>query len=240
MSEPSVNLENPAAVPFPRLVTFVRQITHDVRNGLNAIDLQAAYIAEICGGGEVGEEMTKLRRMVGHVTKDMQELSGHFGEVRPVLVEYPLQEFMQGLRDQVAEEFDTQSKRIVWEIRAGNEETEMDYNLLMTAVVELIRNAIYFREGDHSIRVAAWTENGAAIFEVSQPRSQPVENADHWGRVPLNSSRRGGYGLGLFYVRRILDKLGGKLSPAYDAVAGELRVRLTLPPKGAGQPASNQ
>lgn len=236
MSEPPSPFENGAAVPLPRLVNFVRQVTHDVRNGLNAIELQAAYISEIAPGGEVGEEVGKLRRMVAHVTADMQELSSRFGELRPVLVRYPVQEFLQGLKERVEEEFDTQAKRIVWEVKAGDEEMDMDYNLLTDALMELARNAIYFREGDQAIHLTAWNEGPNVLFEVRQPRAQPVEGAAQWGRAPLMSSRRGGYGLGLFYVRRILDRLGGALDAGYDAGSGELKVRLTLPLNGPDQP----
>jgi signal transduction histidine kinase len=238
MSDSTLSFENGPAVPLPRLVNFVRQVTHDVRNGLNAIDLEAAFIAEIAGDGELGEEVSKLRRMVTHVTRDMQDLSAHFAELRPVLMRYPVEEFLQGLKEAVAEEFETQSKRIVWEMKLANEEMDMDYTLLTKALLELTRNAIYFREGDQAIHFTAWSDEGDAVFEVRQSRAQPVIGAEQWGREPLTSSRRGGYGLGLFYVRRILDTLGGELDAGYDAATGELRVRVILPLKAPGAPVS--
>lgn len=229
MSEPSPNFEDAPGVPLPRLVNFVRQVTHDVRNGLNAIDLQSAFIAEIAGEGEVGEELGKLRRMVSHVTRDMQDLSARFGELRPVLMQYPVEEFLQGLKEKVEEEFEKQAKRIVWEVKAGDEEITMDYTLLTHALMELTRNAIYFREGDHAIHFTAWNDHGQMVFEVRQSRTEPVTDAQEWGREPLTSSRRGGYGLGLFYVRRIMDTLRGALDIGYDAKSRELRARLILP-----------
>jgi len=239
MSDPALSFENAPGIPLPRLVNFVKQVTHDVRNGLNAIDLQAALIAEIAGeGGEMVEELGKLRKMVLHVTGDMQELSGRFAELKPVLMEFPMQELLQGLKEAVAEEFETQAKRIVWEVKAGDEEMVMDYTLLTSALMELTRNAINFREGDQAIHFTAWNEAENVVFEVRQGRTQPVTGADQWGRAPLTSSRRGGYGLGLFYVRRILDTLGGKLDPVYDAASGELKVRLILPVKGPAQPGA--
>jgi signal transduction histidine kinase len=238
MRETSPNIENTASVPLPRVVNLVRLITHDVRNGLNAIDLQAAFAGEIAGDGEMAEEIGKLRAMVCHVTKNMQELSARFGELRPVLMRYPAQEFLQGLKEAVEEEFDRQAKRIVWEVKVGEEEIEMDYTLLLTALMELTRNAINFREGDHAIHFTVWEEGGSIVFEVRQPHATAVTDGDRWGREPLVSSRRGGYGLGLFYVRRILDTLGGGLNPGYDAESGELRVRLTLPLKTAGRPGA--
>jgi signal transduction histidine kinase len=235
MSEIPQPSEKPASIPLPRLVTFVRQITHDVRNGLNAIDLQSAFIGEIAGEGMVAEEIGKLRRMVCHVTNDMQKLSARFGELHPVLMDYPVHEFLQSLKEAVEEEFETQAKRVVWEVKAGDEEMEMDYTLLLNVLLELTRNAIFFREGDGAIHFTAWNEKGKIVFEVRQPRSQPAVDPQTWGLEPLNSGRRGGYGLGLFYVRRVLETLGGVLDPGYDAKSGELRVRLILPLKRAAR-----
>src|ERR1700690_2429276 len=101
MNDSSLAFENAKDIPLPRLVNFVRQITNTVRNGLNAIDLQAAFIAEVAGEGEVGDELGKLRKMVCHVTRDMQELSSRFGELRPILMEYSVQELLQGLKEAV-------------------------------------------------------------------------------------------------------------------------------------------
>jgi len=225
---------------MPRLIHFVRQVTHDVRNGLNAIDLQAAFVAEIAPPGEVADEIGKLRGMVNHVTRDMQELSARFAELRPVIMSYPVHEFLMGLKEAVEQEFDSQAKRLVWEVKVGDEEMEMDYTLLTNALMELTRNAIYFREGDHAIHFTAWNEKGNVVFEVRQKKQGPITDSDDWGRAPLSTSRRGGYGLGLFYVRRILDTLGGELQPGYDVRTGELKVRLTLPLNGSGKPPSQK
>ena len=233
---PASPFENASPVPLPRLVSFVRLVTHEVRTGLNAIDLQAAFIAEIAGDGEVADEMGKLRKMVTRVTHDMQELSGRFGEMRPVVMQFPVQEFLQGLKEAVEEEFDTQAKRIVWEMKVGDEEMAMDYTLMMSALMELTRNAIFFREGEDAIHFTTWNDTkGNVVFEVRQVRSEPAIDPNEWGREPLSSGRRGGYGLGLFYVRRVLDTLGGTLEPGYDTTTGELRVRLLMPLKQGQQ-----
>jgi signal transduction histidine kinase len=240
MSDSPPNFENEPAVPMPRLVNFVKQITHDVRNGLNAIELQSAYIAELAGEGEVAEELGKLRRMIAHITGDMQELSGRLGELHPMLVTYAVQDILDGLKQSVAEEFETQAKRIVWEMKLENEEIETDYTLLSHALVELLRNAIFFREGDQAIHFTARNEKGNAVFEARQARSRPAGDPARWGEAPLVSSRRGGYGLGLYYVRRVLEALGGRLEPGYDNGSGELGVRVTLPLTGAGRRSSKE
>jgi signal transduction histidine kinase len=234
MSDFSLPVENVPDIPFTRLIKFVRQVTHDVRNGLNAIDLQAAYLGELAGEGELGEEAGKMRQMIAHVTADMQELSARFAELRPVIMECPVEDFLLGLKEAVDQEFGNQAKRVVWESKMGKEEVEMDYTMLSNALMELVRNAIYFREGDQAVHFTASDEGGKATFEVRQKRSQPDTKTEKGGKAPLDSNRRGGYGLGLFYVRRIMDTLRGELDIGYDAKAGELRARVSLPLKKPG------
>jgi signal transduction histidine kinase len=238
MSEASIPAENVPDVTFQQLVKFIRQVTHDVRNGLNAIDLQAAFVGELAVDGEVAEEAAKLRKMVAHVTADMQELTSRFAEIRPVLMECPVDEFMHSFREAVNEEFGSQAKRLVWEAKTGMEEVEMDYTLLSRALMELVRNAIYFREGEQAIHFTVWNEGAKVVFEVRQNRSRPEMDLDDWGRAPLTSSRRGGYGLGSFYVRRILDTIRGELDIGYDGSSNELRARLSLPMKKQARPGS--
>ena len=216
-------------VAFDRVAAFVRLITHDVRNGLNAIDLQSSFLSEIAEDQEVRQELGKLREMVSHVTEAMQTLSSRFGELRPTLLDYPVAELVEGLRETVDRKFEAQAKRIVWEIFLEGEEIHLDYNLLTSALVEIVTNALYFREGDVPIHFSTRAENGSVFFEVRQLRSAPAGDPMHWGREPLVSGRRGGYGLGLFQVRRILAALGGTWDAHYDEGAGEMRVRLGFP-----------
>ena len=56
-------------VPLERVAKFIRQITHDVRNGLSAVDLEAAFIAELIADPEATEELRRLRGMVTATAK---------------------------------------------------------------------------------------------------------------------------------------------------------------------------
>ena len=234
MNSTSTALDSAPEIPLPRVAGFVRQITHDVRNGLNAIDLQSAFIGEIAEDPEVVAEIAKLRGMVSHVTRNMQEISSRFGELRPTLFDYPVKEFLQGLRETVEQEFESQVKRLAWESKVPDgEEIQLDYTFLTTALVELVRNALYFREGDEPIQILTQSDGASIVFQVSQKRTQPSGEIEQWGRDPLLTSRRGGYGLGLYYVRRIVHALGGTLDAQYDATTGRLKVRLCLPRKAS-------
>ena len=55
-------------VPWENIVRFVRQLSHDLRNDLNAAELQTAYIGELTGDdAELKEEIKRLREMIERV-----------------------------------------------------------------------------------------------------------------------------------------------------------------------------
>src|SRR5437667_44953 len=45
-------------------VRFVRQLSHDLRNHLNAAELQAVYISELTGDAELKTEIKRLRTTI--------------------------------------------------------------------------------------------------------------------------------------------------------------------------------
>ena len=48
-------------VPWSDTVRFVRQLSHDLRNDLNAIELRSAYIGELTQDQELTSEIKRLR-----------------------------------------------------------------------------------------------------------------------------------------------------------------------------------
>jgi len=73
-------------VPWSDTIRFVRQLSHDLRNDLNAIELQSAYIAELTQGQELTNEIKRLREVVSGMNSTLQLLSKAVGEIAPNLV----------------------------------------------------------------------------------------------------------------------------------------------------------
>ena len=48
-------------VPWNDVVHFVRQLSHDLRNHLNAIELQSTFLAELAEDAELKTEVGRLR-----------------------------------------------------------------------------------------------------------------------------------------------------------------------------------
>src|SRR5215470_16091480 len=76
-------------VPWTDMVRFVRQLSHDLRNDLNAIELQSAYIGELTQDQELTSEIKRLRDVVTGMNSTLQLLSRAGSELAPKVVTYP-------------------------------------------------------------------------------------------------------------------------------------------------------
>src|SRR5438045_9242318 len=86
------------SVPWIDTVRFVHQLSHDLRNHLNAIELQSAYISELDASAELKGEIKRLREMISGLTAILQKLAQGFGEVKPDLISYRAADFAEYLR----------------------------------------------------------------------------------------------------------------------------------------------
>lgn len=59
-------------IPMPDVVRFVRQLSHDLRNHLNAAELQSAFLNEIAADAEMKEEISRLRGMLSDMGRDLR------------------------------------------------------------------------------------------------------------------------------------------------------------------------
>ena len=49
-------------IPWSRLAGFIRKHTHDVRNDLNSLDLESAFLEEIVPPGEMQTGVARIRK----------------------------------------------------------------------------------------------------------------------------------------------------------------------------------
>jgi signal transduction histidine kinase len=217
-------------IPLSRVEKFVRQLMHDVRNGLNAMDLEASLIAELTSDPELGAELDKLRGMVSNTAKTMQQLSPYLSDVSLNRINFPAREGLEEIKLQIEKRFSDQAAAMVWDLRAVEGNFDIDYELFQQALIELIGNALAFGEAGEKIQIIATVNKAGTNLEVRQKMNiAPESSPDRWGDEPLASTRRGHYGLGLFYARRIVAAHGGTLSFAWNERAGELFTRLAIP-----------
>ena len=217
-------------VPWEDIVRFVRQLSHDLRNDLNAAELQTAYIGELTGDdAELKEEIRRLREMISKLAVTLQELSTALSQAKPVAIPYRITDFVEDFRAKLEKDFLTEREMVKWEIQTGDAMFEVDPQLLQQVWFEIFRNAFEHDRGTGSILAAAKIDNDRFVFALHEPKNGFELSTEKWGHEPLGKVRHGHYGLGLHRARIILEVHGGELRAQYDAGVSQLITTITLP-----------
>src|SRR5207244_7513913 len=86
------------SVAWPDMVKFVRQLGHDIRNNLNAVELQSAYLAELAEEAEMKNEIHRLREMISEIGISLQRLTTGLSQANPNLISYRAADFVDDLK----------------------------------------------------------------------------------------------------------------------------------------------
>ena len=216
-------------IPWENFVRFVRQLTHDLRNHLNAADLTAAYIREIATDPDLIPEIKRLRETISAAALALQKVSAAVGQTRIAPIPYRASEFLEDIQKKIATEFREQNANIVWESTGADAALEVDPQLLQQAVLELFRNAFRHNRGEGPLIACGKIDNQRFVFTLREPKNRFELPTREWGRQPLQSVSPGHYGLGLSRARAIIEAHGGELSARYEPGQSALVTTITLP-----------
>jgi K+-sensing histidine kinase KdpD len=225
----SQDAKDSLSVPWSDAIRFVRQLSHDLRNDLNAIELQSAYIAELEKNEEVQGEIKRLREMVSRLAATLQRLSRDVGDVKPTLISYRVTDLMEDLHRKIDDDFPKKNTEITWENQPGNAMLNVDPQLLQEVFTELFANAFRHDRGKGPLLAKTKIDNNRFLFTLHEPKDRFDLPTQNWGREPIRKTSQRHYGLGLNRVRATVEAHGGKLHAQYDPNASALITTLTLP-----------
>jgi K+-sensing histidine kinase KdpD len=214
---------------MPELVKFIRQLAHDLRNHLNAAELQSAYLLEIAENNELRDEIKRLRGMISQVGSNLQGLTTALSQPRLTEMPYEAKDLIEDLQQKISTDFPDANEQVKWEIDVGETTLNVDPQLLLPAFAELFANAFRHERAEGSISVTARTENGRFIFTLSEPKKDFSRATENWGREPFRSLGQGHYGLGLHRTRAIIEAHGGEFAASHDAGSSSLVTTVALP-----------
>jgi len=217
------------SVPWNDIVRFVRQLGHDIRNNLNAAELQSAYIAELTDDAELKNEIKRLREMVAEIGTSLQRLTIGLGQISPSFMSYRAADFVEDLKQKVAEDFSGDAAKVNWEVKLGDAHLNIDPQLLEQALTELFTNAFQHERNTPGLTAKAHIDKDRFAFVLHEPKARFDLSTENWGREPLRNVSQGHYGLGLNRVRVIIEAHGGQLQAQYDRAASALVTTITLP-----------
>ncbi len=223
-------------VPWERVERFVGQVSHDIRNGLNACELQLTYLGELVSDPEVAQEIKSLRGTLAGMTKHLQTLRSATTATTPNLLEYPAADLFEDLRDRFARLRPELVARMRWKMNVENQIlVHIDPELVLGSCLELLDNAFQFADKNTAM-TCTLSVDGKVVIRVEEALGEaPATPPANWGQSPLVSTRRGSYGLGLFRARRALAAQGASLDFHYSPEKKTLTATMTLP--GAPAPA---
>src|SRR5262249_13866215 len=192
-------------IPWNDTSHFVRQLSHDLRNDLNAIELQSTYISELEKTEELKSEIKRLREMVSSLASTLQRLSRAVGEVAPNPIPYRASDFIEDLRSHIEHNLPKESAEITWDIQLGDAMLNIDPQLLQEVFGELIMNAFRHDRGKGVIIGSAKIGDHQFLFTFREPKSRFDSHTQNWGREPLRKITQRHYGLGLNRARAIVE-----------------------------------
>jgi len=220
--------ESPS-VPWPDMVKFVRQLSHDIRNNLNAAELQSAYLAELAEEGEMKTEVQRLREMVSQIGISLQRLTAGLSQANPNLIPYPAADFVEDLKQKLTKEYPDNAAKMTWDLQLKDATLQVDPQLVQQAFLEIFNNAFQHERNIKSIAVKANIDNNRFVFELREPKARFELSTENWGREPLRNMSQGHYGLGLNRARSIAEAHGGDFRGQYDRKTSTLITTITLP-----------
>ena len=230
MSRPSEQPENDSpGVPWPDMVKFIRQLSHDIRNNLNAVELQSAYLAELAEEAEMKTEVQRLREMISHIGTSLQRLTAGLSETNPNFISYPAADFVEDLKQKLTKEFPENAAKVTWDVQLKDSTLQVDPQLVEQVFLEIFSNAFQHERNIKSIAVKAYIDKNRFVFELREPKARFELSTENWGREPLQNVSQGHYGLGLNRARSIAEAHGGDFRGEYDRKTSTLITTMTLP-----------
>ena len=225
---PNEEQQSPS-VSWPDMVKFVRQLGHDIRNNLNAVELQSAYLAELAEQAELKGEVQRLREMVSEIGTSLQQVTAALSQTNPNFISYRAADFVEDLKQKVAKEFPTQAGKVNWDLQLKDEQLQVDPQMVQQAFLELFANAFQHERNVKMVTAKAHVEKDHFVFELHESKGKFEMSTNNWGREPMRHVTQGHYGLGLNRIRLVAEAHGGKFGADYARATSMLVTKLVLP-----------
>ncbi len=216
-------------VPWPNVSAFVRQLAHDIRNDLNALELEIALLPEQNHDGNAPDQVfSGLRSSVRNSVTRLRLISARVDDITIHPTPIPITDLVEVSREKIRKLHPADS-HLEWDFPVQSGSLEADISLLADALTEIVSNAIDFREDDKSIKIRGRPERHLLRLDVIEMKQRRPVGMDSWGVSPLQQNRRSHYGLGLYFAARVVVAHGGTIDRAYDATRSLFRTSILLP-----------
>ncbi len=193
------------------------QITHEIRNPLNAIGLNAELLAEeLAGDGPPSREALQLVAAIG---REVDRLNGVTEEYlrfarmpRVTLARQDVNEILGGLLDFLAAELAAARVEVVRALEPGLAPVRGDEGLLRAVFLNLVRNSREAMPAGGTLAVGTRRAPGGGV-DVEVADTGGGIPPEHLTRIfdPFYSTKERGTGLGLAFAQQVVKDHGGMI-----------------------------
>lgn len=226
MTETRSTAASAETIKWENFVKFVRQLSHDLRNQLNAAELQAALIGELTGDAELKPEVLRLRELISKLGGTLHSLSLSVATPQPMLLSYAAKDWVGDLQKTIALNFPERSQCVRWDVSLDGAILHIDPGLMGWAATELFENAFRYN-GDGEIAARVHAEGAKFVLQLRETKSEAVDPSK-WDEL-LGGVKHGHYGFGLRRARAVAVAHGGKLTTEWDPASSTLTSCMILP-----------
>jgi two-component system NtrC family sensor kinase len=211
---------------------MMAQVTHEVRNPLNAISLNAELLVEELQelAGDSSEEATEILAIIIREIHRLEQVTEHYLDLArrpaPSIAPEDLRELVRSVCRLEEPAFSKAGTALRLRCPDAPVPVEADGNQLRRALLNLLRNAL--QSGAEGVNVTLETHRGLARLTVSDDGMGMEPSALERAFDPFFSQRSKGTGLGLAITRQILDDHGGQVHASSSPEQG-FTVVLELP-----------
>jgi signal transduction histidine kinase len=213
------------------------QITHEVRNPLSSIGLNAEMLEE-----ETSGEAQKLARAIVKEVDRLTEITEEYLRFarlpRPRLEREDLGALVTSLLSFMRPELEKRGVRVEERLDPSLPAVAADEHQLRQALLNLLRNAAEAMAAGGTLTVTARALPGGAVELTIADTGEGIEPAD-LPKIfdPFFSTKEGGTGLGLALTQQIIVEHGGRIEVSSDRGRGTTFVIRFVGAGGSGGPA---
>ncbi len=202
----------------------VSSVLHEVKNTLNNLNFALYRLSKNCPGEEtriLREEIRRLGQFLQEVSDLRKPLKLHLEIQRPDQeIAKVLEEFQEGL----------EKLGIILEVRFEEAQIPLDPEKMRLVWRNLLKNALEALSESpppRKLRLRGYPKEGFYVVEIGDSAGLLPEDPAELFR-PYKSNKPGGFGLGLFNVKRIVEAHGGRILATKEEGFSLFRIFLPL------------
>jgi two-component system, sporulation sensor kinase E len=212
-------------------------VAHELGNPLNSLNIHLQVMLRTVSRMEEGPALEKLQKSLLICTGEVERLDGiitHFLQaVRPSPPDFSEVNLIQLLEESlefIGPELTAAGLKVDVNVERGMPIVAGDRNQVKQVYYNILKNARQAMKGDGVIRIKAFYDDEFAYVQIADNGEGITEEDLSKVFVPYYTTKKGGHGLGMMIVERIMREHGGKIGIDSRPGVGTV-VTLQLPQK---------